>query len=469
MFIMEIGALMSRFIFFVSSFMTGDEVPGLISISILICLAVSILFVWKSAKNKLDAIQWLENHIKSITSKTEFAMKINVINREAKDIRSQGGYDQIGNTWKEFNATLIRGKIVDKPVIHNTVRPSNFFNLEDLHFGPGFSRYMPGLFVTVGLFLTFLGLISALQQITGLGNASPEKMRESLDGLLGAVSAKFIMSLTGLLASIVFTVFLRYFTEKIERHIHMLCIALEKRLVFVSLEQVAMEQLEIIRDQKESLMAIPESISTSMSPLLNKISKIGVDGVEQMVNELSSRLSDGVSKALSDATVKFSTAGDKIETLSERMDQSSSRMGQEMESSMISAARTTNETLNTGAEKFLGIMNETLNKVERNTAENTDAMKKVATDMCTSAKTLRDELASAINDCDFGDRIDDMVARSNEGSNRIKSASSRITSSEEAIRSAIETHLVASWSLQNDMDKKLDDVVDKMDTDIENT
>lgn len=420
---------MSQFIFWGSSFLTEEQAPGLVSIAILIWLLVSVLVITISALRKLTALRWLENQVRTAKDEADFAAQINKISQEAKKVRTRKAYAHITAAWDEFRETLVEDESDGRTVLRNSVRPSSFFNLEDLHFGPGFSRYMPGLFVTVGLFLTFLGLISALQQITGLSDASPEEMRASLDGLLGAASAKFIMSLTGLLASILFTIVLRSLTGRIEGRIHALCAELERRLSFISLEAVAMEQLQIARGQKDSFMEIgttlvaelgrslqkeiPESISssisTAMAPLLDKVGKAGADGVGQMVTDLSSRFSEDVGRALTDASAQLSAAGDKIASLSDRMDRSSGQMGQEMEASvgkltraaedlsarLASAAETTDGTLSAGAEKLLGIMNETLKGIRSNTAEGADALKEAAADMRASAGTFRDELDAA--------------------------------------------------------------------------
>ena len=428
-YIAEIGSAMSRFIFFGSSFLTQEAAPGLISIGILIGLLIAFVLVGLSARRKLVALKWLEDHVRMAKDYPEFASQVNRISQEAKKVQTRKGYAHITAAWDEFRETLIEDKSADQPILRNSVRPSSFFNLEDLHFGPGFSRYVPGLFVTVGLFLTFLGLIAALRQITGMSEASPEEMRASLDGLLGAASAKFIMSLTGLLASILFTVLLRTLTGKVENRIHTLCAALEKRLLFISLEEVAMEQLTIARGQKDSFMEvgttlvaelgrslqkeIPESISssisTAMAPLLEKVGKAGSDGVGQMVTDLSSRFSEDVGRALSDASAQLSAAGDKIASLSDRMDRSSGQMGQEMDASvgklaqaaedlsarLATAAETTDGKLNEGAERLLGIMNETLDGIRRNTAEGADALKAAAADMRASAGTFREELDAA--------------------------------------------------------------------------
>jgi hypothetical protein len=192
-FVADIGTGMSQLIFWGSSFLTEEQAPGLVSIGILIWLLVSVLVVGISAKRKLTALRWLEVQVRTAKDETDFAAQVNKISQEAKKVPPQKGFIHIKAAWDEFRETLIEDKSADQSVLRNSVRPSSFFNLEDLHFGPGFSRYMPGLFVTVGLFLTFLGLIAALRQITGLSDASPEEMRASLDGLLGAASAKFII------------------------------------------------------------------------------------------------------------------------------------------------------------------------------------------------------------------------------------------------------------------------------------
>lgn len=423
------GTSVSHLIFWASSFLTEEKAPGLVSIGIILGLLISVIAVWVSAGRKLRALRWLDVQVRKTKDEFEFASQVNKITQEAKKVRTRKGHAHITAAWDEFRETLVEDESDGRTVLRNSVRPSSFFNLEDLHFGPGFSRYMPGLFVTVGLFFTFLGLIAALRQITGLGDASPEEMRASLDGLLGAASAKFIMSLTGLLASIVFTVVLRYYTGRIDGRIHALCADLERRLSFISLEAVAMEQLQIARGQKDSFMEIgttlvaelgrslqkeiPESISssisTAMAPLLDKVGKAGADGVGQMVTDLSSRFSEDVGQALGDASAQLSAAGDKIASLSDRMDRSSGQMGQEMETSvgklakaaedlsarLASAAETTDGTLNAGAEKLLGIMNETLEGIRRNTADGADALKEAAADMRASAGTFREELDAA--------------------------------------------------------------------------
>lgn len=422
---------MSQFIFWASSFLTQPQMPGWVSILILCWLAVSVVMVLASTRQKLSTLRWLNGLITKTTNEGDFTAQSPRIDSEVKARRTRKGYVHITAAWSEFRETLILDETVSPPVLRNSVRPSSFFNLEDLHYGPGFYRHLPGLFVSVGLLLTFLGLISALQAIgVGLSNAADQiAMQGALTNLLGAASAKFIMSLTGLLASILFTIVLRTSMGQIERDIHLLCARLEERLSFVSLEEVALKQLAIAQGQEDSFKRIglelveklgeplrkeiPEtiaaSIGTAMAPLLDRVGKAGADGVGQMVNDLSSRFSEDVGRALSEASTQLSAAGEKIARLSDRMDQSSGRMGQEMESSvgrlaraaedltarLASAAETTDGTLNAGAEKLLGIMNETLEGIRRNTSEGADALREAADAMRTSADTFKERLDAA--------------------------------------------------------------------------
>jgi ABC-type transporter Mla subunit MlaD len=430
-FLMIIGQSMSELIFWSASFLTRPEAPGLVSIALLVGLLVATILLLASARQKLSTLLWIEGLVKESKAEEDFTAQAPRIDSEVSARRPQTRYAHIAAAWAEFRETLVLDETSSPPVLRNSVRPSSFFNLEDLHYGPGFYRYLPGLFVSIGLFLTFLGLISALQAIgSGLSiDATPEEMRDALNDLLGAASAKFIMSLTGLFASIVFTVVLRASMGRVEQSVHRFCGLLEERLSFVSLEGVAMRQLAIARGQEDSFKriglelveklgeplrkevpeTIAQSIGTAMAPLLEHIGKAGTDGVNRMVTDLSSQIARDVQMALSEASTQLSAAAEKISYLSEKMDESSGRMGREMETSvnllarsveeltshLSKAAETTNGTLSTGADRLLAIMNDTLDGIRRNTAEGADALKDAAAKMQASADSFKERLDEA--------------------------------------------------------------------------
>ena len=66
-----------------------------------------------------------------------------------------------GRAWQEYAETLSEPE-EGQLEVRNTVRPHYFFNMEDLGQSSIRWRQVPGVFVSVGLLLTFLGIISAI-------------------------------------------------------------------------------------------------------------------------------------------------------------------------------------------------------------------------------------------------------------------------------------------------------------------
>lgn len=284
---------------------------------------------------------------------------------------------------------------------------------------------------------------------------SAGNVEASLRDLLTIASAKFIMSLIGLLCSILFTVALRIGIGSIDAALHSLCRAIEKRVSFISLEDIAAQQLGATRDlsgdikrlglelvaelgrplREEIPAAISASISSAMAPLLNQVGQIGTDGMSSMVNDLSSRFSNDVGNALAQASERLVQAGDRIGGLADRMDQSSGRMGSEMETAvarlsqavddlrqtMAAAANQTSGVFNAGAEHLLTVMNQTLEGIRDNTAEGARAMSAASAELRASAETFRTELERAAKDGTDAARAR-MEATSTEASGAIDAA-----------------------------------------------
>lgn len=422
----NLGDFVVQFVLGAAALLKEDEAPGIVAIALIAALVLAMChLLWRTRKRR-QALRWLTNIIKETADEKEFSERFVDLQQRVDAERQKGDRTNVAIAWDEYLETLIPHREADTSILRNAVRPGNFFNLEDLHFGTGFWRILPGLFVTVGLFLTFLGLIAALNTMV---DADGQISTEAMTGLLSVASAKFIMSLTGLFCSIIFTVFLRMQMGRIERAVNDLNRAIEKRLSFLSLELLAEEQLVAIREQKEHFRAIgmelvaelgrplreelPNAISTSigdaMKPLLTHVGQMSSDGVGEMVKDLSSRFSDDVGRALSEASGRISQAGEQIGTLIDRMDQSSGRMGSEMETAisrlgqavddlrttMTASAEATSGAFSQGAESILAAMNNTLQGIRDNTGEGSRAMSAAAGDMRAAAEAIRKELETA--------------------------------------------------------------------------
>ena len=153
-------------------------------------------------------------------------------------------------------------------------------------FSAGFWRYVPTLFVSVGLFLTFLGLVSALESIVP---AKGEVIgSDQLGTLLSVASAKFIMSLTGLLCSILFTLVLRIGIARAEAASHQVANEIESRLSFISLEYLAIEQLT--KSAEATARSAADALAAAQAVLASKAKAVEatLDGVS-VIRKLTGR------------------------------------------------------------------------------------------------------------------------------------------------------------------------------------
>ncbi len=333
--------------------------------------------------------------------------------------------EPLQEAWEEFGETLFVDDRFDPPTRRNTVRPAFFFNLEDLGYGAGFYRILPGIYVSVGLAFTFLGLIAALNAM-----ASGEEINDvTMLTLIKLASAKFIMSLSGLACSIILTLLLRSEVGGVDKALHKLVRKLERRFDFISLESLALEQLKVQRDAQEAnkklayeLVAelgrplreeLPQAVSTSikenMAPVLEKLSQQGADSVTSMTEDLSRQVTDGMGQALTAASASMAQAGDRLALLADRMDNSSGRMGTEMESAvtrvakavddlrsaMSETAEQTGGAFTQGAEQLLAVMNRTLEGIRDNTGESARAMSAAAEEMTRAARTMKEDMEDA--------------------------------------------------------------------------
>lgn len=428
-----------------------EYVPGAVTLALLILLGIAVVSFGLTSGRRWRALVWLRREMETAGDAVSFARSVDDIQHKISEGAKSASRRSVRDAFDEFRGTCITALDDANPVLCNSIRPGHFFNTEDLGFSVGFWRIVPGLFVTVGLFFTFLGLISALSSM----DLSAGKVEASLSDLLTIASAKFIMSLTGLLCSILFTLVLRIGIGQIDATLHRLCRTIEQRVSFISLEDIAGQQLQATLGQREYLKtlgfeliaelgrplredipaAISASISSAMAPLLNQVSQMGTDSVGSLVNDLSSRFSNDVGNALAKASDRLVQAGDRIGGLADRMDQSSGRMGSEMEAAVARltqaldnlqqtmgvAVNETSGVFNAGAEQLLAVMNQTLEGIRDNTAEGARAMSAASAELRASAETFRTELERAAKDGTDAARAR-MEATSSEASGAIDAA-----------------------------------------------
>lgn len=423
-----LGDVTREFVLSIAALLVESYTPGLVAAALVLILVISTLLYARQVSRQVRTINWLLGVVKKYDTPQSFTAAIADIDQTILQKRKFRAYKSLVSAWAKYRETLVMHGTDKGAHLRNSVRPSTFLNLDDLQYGAGFWRILPGLFVTIGLFLTFLGLVAALS-VMNVADVEPKQLQSMLDTLLTTASAKFIMSLTGLFCSIIFTVVLRYGLGKLERRIHDLCARIEHLLKFISLEDMAAEQLVEIKDHRAQFRAIglelvaelarplreelPQTISKSiaeaMGPVIDRISKAGTEGVGSMITDLSNKFSGDVGTALANASASIDLAGQKIGDLAARMDQSSGTMSTQMMQSIAaltstiadmrkttedSAART-GAAMAAGADQMLAAMSQTLHDIRDNTAAGAGAISEAAAEMRIAAAAFKDELSSA--------------------------------------------------------------------------
>jgi methyl-accepting chemotaxis protein len=217
----------------------------------------------------------------------------------------------------------------------NLVDPRIWFSVDALP-GRGYEQWSAtwsGIFLTVGLLFTFIGLSAALLKVGAIDGADSAAMKAAITGILGVSSAKFITSIAGLIAYIGFSLITRRYQTRQQAAARELADAVQHLSIPLSPELLLHEQNEIARSQllrmerltddlavaiddklRHRLTDLASSLGTDLgkiqtalpaataSPIVEAIGKVsksiaqsntqGMEGVLTRVTELAGKLAD---------------------------------------------------------------------------------------------------------------------------------------------------------------------------------
>ena len=241
--------------------------------------------------------------------------------------------------WREFQESMVDE---NSSPIKNTSRPNSFFGRA----APRLTMltFASNMFVGAGLILTFLGLIVALNTAAnGMSGQDVAVAKQSLQQLLVVAGAKFFTSVAGLGASI----WLR-FTEhnlsiKIRRETDEISELLERGLLYVSPQWLAIKQLEVMEEQRDQLKFFNTDVAMQLSE------RIGAEFTQAIapvtaslaaLNDNMTSVTQGIGAGAREAIEKVS--GDQLRGLSETLGELRGKLdqiGQSVGNSSDDAAR----------------------------------------------------------------------------------------------------------------------------------
>lgn len=444
----NIGVEARDLILTAASMLKEDQAPGLFCIILLAFLGLLIVRFSMIVRARSSVLRRATKLIRRSTGPDKFRDEFSAIKQELE--RWKGAEARhLSDTWNEFRETTIEPKPGNTFGIRNSIRPSTFFNLEDMGFSVSGWRFVPGFLVSIGLAATFLGLIAALQQ-TGQSLQAGGDQRQvelALTQLLTVASAKFIMSLTGLVCSIIFTLVLRRGGHTLETAMRGLTHEIEIRMNFVSLEDLAERQLNAIVEQRDHMQKLNHDLIAAISKPLENVVSSNASHVGQMVQDIASSLSSGLAAAMDTSSQRLEEASTKLAELAAGISGAAEKFSNAVEKTAVGldgAARRleiVSENLSRAGTGLADAAEPIVRAVDK-TASATQQIANVSVDMVESArKTMaseRDLVVAASNS--IRDHIKSFEARAAAYDGQLEKAFKTFTDEIARSITEVETH-----------------------------
>ena len=211
----------------------------------------------------------------------------------------------LGHAWKKYTESLIFDE--ENKVIKYTARPATYLNIEavdskgDIEAMQASSNY----FVGWGLVFTFIGLLAALYFAADGFKNNQEDLTGALEDLLGAATFKFATSITGLVSSILLSLYYRGRVKELQHRLGRLCRALEKGMVFTTREHLANDELKELKQQSEQIKQLGGGFASSLGEVLQKKMDKSLGAALEKITKEISRWSDNIGKMSQDAMSKL--------------------------------------------------------------------------------------------------------------------------------------------------------------------
>ncbi|MEI8393185.1 MAG: hypothetical protein WCF85_00515 [Rhodospirillaceae bacterium] len=324
----------------------------------------------------------------------------------------------LAHGWSEFIETCLFTRKEGKVSVEISIRPAVFINIEDSeHSGLRvlWFHHLSGIFVGVGLLLTFIGLVAALyfsssainlviDGAQGISAAEQTKaVQKALAQLLNTATFKFLTSIAGLGCSIVLGLFQRRWSALLEQRYQELCRELERCTLIVTPEQLANRQHHELCTQSELLRELParigpefaRALESALLPVVERLDEANRNAVTAgSLRELKS-----VAETFATLPLRMTTATDDLQrTLSELaagieafqsrvVPAPDNRAQRETEAALIAELAQTigrlesawQNNANSVADRFLDSANAAREVSFQNVARLEDALEKIAT------------------------------------------------------------------------------------------
>lgn len=381
---------MQQFLLPIFDLFTQPDVAIQLALAMLVILAIILLWFWcRHAIPALIALQGIVKRVRRVVDPSAFANEFAAVDETISKKRL------LKHAWEEFKETLITD---DAGPVRNTARPSAYLNVSgvagELHLS--FYQAVPNYFVGFGLLFTFLGLVAAIHFASqGVAGDNVAQAKVALQHLLSAATFKFATSIAGLISSLILSIALRLFVSHVQLHFERLCQLLEQRMIFVTPEALAIEQLGELKKQSlqlerfntdfavEVAKALEERLNASLgsvigqavSPMVSAIDgmaknfgAVNQDAMQKIVGEFKTSMQGAAGTEMNALAGAISTMHQSLSETMSSIRGSSSNFGERVEASAARLERMLDNasvTLKSDAEKVSSQVSEAVASTAR--------------------------------------------------------------------------------------------------------
>ena len=240
--------------------------------------------------------------------------------------------------WREYRKNLKPNPQADGFL--NLIDPRLWFSVESLP-GRGYEQWCAtwaGVFLTVGLLFTFIGLSAALLKVGSINGADSTAMKAAITGILGVSSAKFITSIAGLLAYIGFSLVTRHYQSIQQAAARELADAVQHLSLPLTPELLLYEQNDTARRQLTRMERLTDDLAVAIDAKMEQRLKTLATDLGQHLGTMQKDLPGATAAPIVDA----------IQNMSQAVAQEFSKQIQQ----------TADGEINTVAERFTAVANE---------------------------------------------------------------------------------------------------------------
>ena len=311
------GRLVDGLIWVISGFGTPDRAFAIAFIIVLVAVVIWGVLHFKYHRPWVQPIRRVSAKLRKLIKETSDASKRLV---DADEIfRLEQTIEPLWREYrKQFKADSKTGGYL------NLVDPRIWFSAESLP-GRGYEHWCAtwaGVFLTVGLLFTFIGLSAALLKVADIGAADSAAMKAAITGILGVSSAKFITSIAGLLAYIGFSLVTRRYQSSQQSAARELADAVQHLSLPLTPELLLYEQNKTAQKQLERMERFTDDLAVAIDGKLEKRLQILASDFGQQLGTIQQNLPGATAEPIVDAIQNMArtvTAGGEINAVAERL------------------------------------------------------------------------------------------------------------------------------------------------------